>query len=484
MDNKGSKILAGVRKSCNDRLPEENSMPNLPYYNSLKIFLASPSDVNKERQLAEEVINAVDTSCRDILGLRTECLSWNKLPPLTPLRGQGDIQEVIIKEMVLKCNIFVLIFNKRYGSISPGYSKSNTEREIETVLNIIEEGRNVTLLSYFKDTPPDPDMGEQEKKLEELKERLTKRNLFYHTYKTAEDFRNEFTHDLYYVAMKFALSTTKQKALRYFWRLGTAESQGNPKVAIIYPPMDRSYIKGEKPDHIWWERLVPPIIFEDFKAIDKIEKTLRFVGHHEITTFPTDNISEEICDMNRVWLCLPRNARAIEQLQQYESIARFKVIPRSGTTPATFLWKPDNQADFITVQSPLGKYLEFQRAPHPGGEWRQENARIIAKDYAIIARFTDRTERKPTVDGTLKDFFLAGIRGLGTWGAGWFVDRKYKAFLEYENINEDIPIQLLLEVTYKNDYIYDVKDVSNQPPDYFEKENDIDTIKQIISKNH
>ena len=459
-------------------------MPSLPFYNSLRIFIASPGDVKKERQLAEEVIEAVDNSCRDILGLRTECLRWEKMPPLTPLRGEGDIQEVIIRELVMKCNVVVLIFNKRYGSTSPGHSHSNTEREIENVLEMIKDGRNITLLSYFKETPPDPDMGEQEKKLEALKERLTKRNLFYHTFKTAEDFRNEFTHDLYYVAMKFALSTTKQKALRSFWRLGTGESQGNPKMAIIYPPMDRSYIKGEKPDHIWWERLVPPIIFEDFKAIDKIEKTLRLIGHHDITTFPTDNISEEICDMNRLWLCLPRNTRAIEQLQQYAMEACFKVIPRSGSTPASFSWKSKKHDHFMTVRSPLGKYLELQRSPHPGGEWRQENARIIAKDYAIIARFSDKTERKPTVEGTLKDFFLAGIRGLGTWGAGWFIDRKYKAFLKFENNKDEVPIQLLLEVTYKNDYIYDVKDVSDMPLSYFEEENDTDRIKQIISTSH
>lgn len=83
------------------------------------------------------------------------------------------------------------------------------------------------------------------------------------------------------------------------------------------------------------------------------------------------------------------------------------------------------------------------------------------------------------VEGTLKDYFLAGIRGLGTWGAGWFIDRRYNVFEQYAQ-HEDATIQLLLEVTYRNDRILDVRNVSDAPESYFSKEYNLRTIRQYI----
>ena len=450
-------------------------MFNSSFYNSMKIFIASPSDVKNERQAVDEIITEVDRVCRSTMGLRLECLRWEDLPPMTPTIEDGQIQDVIIRDLVSRCHVFILILNKRYGTVTAGQTESNTEREINVVMNMIEKKKSVMLLTYFRQIPKNADPGEQENKVQELKKRLEKRELFYQVYKNLEDFRQKLTHDLYFVAMRFQIGVTKQRSLRAFWDLGSIEEKGTPRLSIIYPPLDRSQMEPQEPDQIWLERLVPNVVFEDFKAISKIEKTLRFIGHHQIMTYASKDFPHDVYDMNRVWICLPRNYPALKQMEAYREEAWFKFIPRHVGREGYIQWRTRASKEFITIQSPLSKYLLVQRTYMSGGEWSPNLGRIVAKDYAILARFSDKRETG------LKDYFLAGIRGLGTWGAGWFIDRRYKSFLKWEN-REDAPIQLLLEVIYKNEHIHEVNDVSNMPLSYFENENDINTIKKCIQE--
>lgn len=445
------------------------------FYNSLKVFIASPNDVREERDAAENAIADIDRVCRATIGLRVECFKWEHLPPLTPSLDDGDIEDVILREQVQKCNAFVLILYKRYGSTALGHTMSNTEREVDTALKLLEQKPNLMILSYFRKVQDDPDPGDQEKKIKELKQRLTDRKLWYKEYTSTEDFKLKLIHDLYYVSIRFQTAITKQRSLRAFWELSSFEEQGTPKIAIIYPPLDRSSMKPMKPDTIWLERLVPNMVFEDSKAINKVEKTLRLIGHHQINTYTTVSFPHAAYDMNRVWLCLPRNLPGLRQMENYKDEAWFKFEPRHGKNEGKIFWKFSNEGTFARIQSPLSKYLQFQRHSIPGGEWMHYHSRVIAKDYAILARFTDKRESR------LKDYFIAGVRGLGTWGAGWFIDRRYKAFLKWEN-QEEKPIQLLLEVIYKNEYIHEVRDVSNMSREYFETENNMNTIKKRIQE--
>lgn len=448
-------------------------MFNSSFYNSMKIFIASPNDVKKERQTVDQIITDVDRVCRSTFGLRLQCLRWEDLPPMTPSPEDGQIQDVIIRDLVTKCNVFILILNKRYGTVTVGQTESNTEREVNVIMDMIEKKKSVMLLTYFHELSENPDPGEQENKVQELKKRLEKKELFYQVYKNVEDFKQKLTHDLYFVAIRFQMAVTKQRSLRAFWDLGSIEDHGSPRVSIIYPPLSRSQMEDRDPDHIWLERLVPNVVFEDFKAINKVEKTLRLIGHHQIMTYASKDFPHDVYDMNRVWVCLPRNYPALKQMGNYADEAWFKFVPHQAGDEGYILWRPAGGNDFMTIKSPLSKYLLLQRTNISGGEWSPSHGRIIAKDYAILARFTDKREYG------LKDYFLGGIRGLGTWGAGWFIDRRYKSFLQWEN-RDDMPIQLLLEITYKNEHIHEVRDVSNMPLSYFENENDINTIQKYI----
>lgn len=452
----------------------------LETYQSLKIFISSPGDVSDERAVAESVIADVNNSCRDTLGIHVDAHTWKRLPPLTPNMPDETIQQMIDDE-VRRCNAFVLLLHKRYGTVEPGHTKSNTEREIEVALDMLAEGQRIMFLSYFKNLLPNSDPGDQEVRVGKLRAELESRGVFYGTFKDLSEFRERFTHDLYHTILRFYASTSKQKALRSFWQLGIPEGSVHPQLAIVYPPVDRRFMREEKPDRFWLHRLVPHVVFEDFKALQKIEKTLRLIGFRDFQFYNVRSAPDDLQDMNRLWVCLPRNEPAQRQLEIYNERARFRFVRNQGGLQIHWRYS-QGSSNWVVIQSPLAKYLQQQRRRLAGGDWQAAHGRVFAKDFAVLARFSDPRERQPMSEGTLKDFFLAGIRGLGTWGAGWFLDRRYNA-LQAPCDKESANAQFLLEVSYKNERILDVRDVSDEPESYFQDENSVRRIRMRIREN-
>ena len=266
------------------------------YFQSLRIFIASPSDVQTEREIAEEVINEIDIRVRDTLGIHPECRRWEHEPPFAASSEEGIQQK--INQIIANCHIFILILYKRYGSVEDGETESNTEREVNLALKILKEKGKMMFLSYFHELPPNEDMGEQEQKVIELRNRLEREAVLYRVYDDKESFRNLLIHDLYDTILRFRLSTSKKKALRAFWQLGIVDGQRNPRLAIVYPPLNRRFMREETPDNVWLERLVPNVVFEDFKAMQKIDKTLRLIGFSEIETYNSANFPIDIQDRN------------------------------------------------------------------------------------------------------------------------------------------------------------------------------------------
>lgn len=60
----------------------------------------------------------------------------------------------------------------------------------------------------------------------------------------------------------------------------------------------------------------------------------------------------------------------------------------------------------------------------------------------------------------LKNYFIAGLHGLGNWGAAWYIDRKYSDLDQFTD-NQYDNIQILLEVTYQDGRISDVRSISD-----------------------
>ena len=239
---------------------------------------------------------------------------------------------------------------------------------------------------------------------------------------------------------------------------------------------------GESPQtNVWIDRLQPNMVFEDHKALQKIEKSLRLIGFRDYRIYNSADIPSDVGFMNTFWICIPRNNKAAPFLARHNRKLRFQFIRKTKRSDTYISWRPFlRKQKKIIIASPLSKYLELQRINYPNNsEWEKQMSHIIAKDYAILARLNNTTTSPTMADGILKDYFLAGIRGLGTWGAGWFIDRKYNHFLAWK---ENAEIQILLEVTYQEGRVIDVQDVSNKNQEYFFKENEIVNIKRKIEE--
>ena len=424
--------------------------------------------------MSEEVINAINRNIVDTLGVSLEVKRWENLPPQTPYLPEEQIQDMLNK-IVEESNFFILILYKRYGTVDTGHNISNTEREINTILKTFELKPQIKILSYFRDIPPNDDPGTQEQKVKDLKKRLQDKGIFYKSYQTPSIFKEILTHDLYDVILKMKMSSFKHYRLKLFWRFGIPERPTFPSVAVLYPSVQREYMGDD--NKLWLNRLKPNVYYEDFKAIQKLHKVFNLIGFRNYRIYPHTDYPNDITTMNRIWLCFPRLEAAQKQLEKYVDISRFAFRPRAKRKMGAIIWS-NNAGENIKIESPLARYLQLQRAEMDiSGEWHSQLNRIIAKDYAIVARFSDHRNRDVVSEGLLKDYFFAGIRGLGTWGSAWFIDRKYKHLPE---VQEEENIQILLEVIYQNDRIFDVIDVSEEPPDYFKKQNNLRVIKKTI----
>jgi len=294
---------------------------------AFKIFISSASDVKRERIIAIEVIERAHDSLNNTVGIRVDKYAWERDTAHTTNR---PIQQRIDAELK-DCNAFLLILDKRYGDIRPD-GKSNLEHEIDIALKMLGRNNMKILLSYAKTMPCNNDAGVQEQRMNDLREDLMGRGVWLGFYEDEEDFRVLFTHDLYKTILEQYVSAPKRRALREFWDIGKPD-EGGMKLAVVYPPVDRKFMQKQTPtDEIWLQRLVPYVVFEDFKAIQKIEQTLKLSGYNDkqFTFCSEQSVPSERYKMNRMWLCLPRNERAKNQLARYGDKVRFDFDKPNG----------------------------------------------------------------------------------------------------------------------------------------------------------
>jgi len=447
-------------------------------YQSLRAFIASPKDVITERKAVEEAIRHINATSKETLGWELESVSWNDFLPQTPKIPEERIQDILNAELV-NCHIFILILYKRYGTKEPGKKKSNTEREVDIAINLLKREKKIMFLSYFRDIPENEDIGPQEKQVVRLRNSLHKQGIWYRQYSEVQEFERLLIHDLYRTLFRFRLSSRKSNSLRKFWALGVPDRPTQPKLAIVYPSMERTFMGPQKDTRVWLKRLEPNIVFEDYKALQKIEKSLRIIGFRDYRMFNSAAMPSDIQFMNRFWICL-RNNPGLYQLNRYSKVTNFKILRKKTHAASVIRWRATSRIrNYITVHSPLAKYLQEQRRKMDiSGEWTWHMDRILTKDFAVLARLRDVNNNIEMDEGFLYDYYMAGLRGLGTWGAAWFIDRKYSFF---DPFDDNINIQLLLEVEYRNGRIFDVRNVSNKNQAYFDKENDISTIRSNIN---
>ena len=173
---------------------------------NLNVFIAAPADVARERAEALRILSKINSVIEPFVSVQLKALRWETFSPDLPKESIQDS----INRLAAKSDIFVLILFKRYGSVEKGQTKSNTEREVEFVLDQVRTGRDIYLLTYFRESGIEIDPGPQQRKVNKLRKSLHQNGISYKIYKTVEEFQDSITADIYSVIFRFLARKTRQ----------------------------------------------------------------------------------------------------------------------------------------------------------------------------------------------------------------------------------------------------------------------------------
>lgn len=156
----------------------------------VKVFLASPGDMEKERIAAKDIADELNTLWADEYGFQVELVGWEDT-----VSGVGRPQ-AIINEDLDKCEFFIGMMWKRWGTPpdKSGTFSSGFEEEFTRALESNDESGRPDISLYFKDVDKDAlnDPGVELKKVQIFKEKIVEeKKLYYEKFSGEIDFRQK-----------------------------------------------------------------------------------------------------------------------------------------------------------------------------------------------------------------------------------------------------------------------------------------------------
>lgn len=155
----------------------------------LRVFIASPSDVQLERTAMKEVVAELNILWGEDNSVRLELVGWES--NVRPGFGD-DAQDVINDQIADNYDIFVGIMWARYGQPT-GRADSGTEEEFANAFRRLTKGDPIEILFYFKNAAISPSNVDPEQftKVCAFKKSLSEEHGgLYHTFESVDDFKS------------------------------------------------------------------------------------------------------------------------------------------------------------------------------------------------------------------------------------------------------------------------------------------------------
>ncbi|MBM4431270.1 MAG: DUF4062 domain-containing protein, partial [Chloroflexi bacterium] len=152
----------------------------------LRVFVASPGDVQEERDLLADVIDELNRGIAEEKGLVLELVRWET--HAWPDIGE-DAQDVINRQ-IAPGDVFVGIMWNRFGTPTRR-AESGTKKEFDRAYAYREEYGHPTIMFYFNRAPFAPssmDELEQKGKVLAFKKELSEKGALYWEYDGADEF--------------------------------------------------------------------------------------------------------------------------------------------------------------------------------------------------------------------------------------------------------------------------------------------------------
>lgn len=157
----------------------------------VKVFIASPGDLNDERKAAKGVIDEFNALLAEEFGYQVELVGWEDTVSVF-----GRPQEAINRELA-RCELFVGMMWKHWGTppdVSGQYSSGFEEEYLITVNRRLQEGQPEISL-FFKEIDPEflKDPGEGLKRVLDFKERLiSEKKILFENFLDIQEFEKKF----------------------------------------------------------------------------------------------------------------------------------------------------------------------------------------------------------------------------------------------------------------------------------------------------
>jgi hypothetical protein len=169
----------------------------------VQVFVASPSDVQQERDILETLIDELNQTWSNSLGLVFELLRWET--HVRPSFG-SDPQDVINVQIGEDYDVFIGILWGRFGSATPR-AASGTIEEFDRALARFRGGSGgPEIMIYFKDAPLSPSKLDpaQLAQLQSFRASLGDRGGLYAVFEDEAGFQSSLRAHLSRLAQKFA----------------------------------------------------------------------------------------------------------------------------------------------------------------------------------------------------------------------------------------------------------------------------------------
>jgi hypothetical protein len=153
----------------------------------VRIFLASPGDLQPEREIVAEVVKSLSTAWTKTQNLRLELARWET--DIAP--GVGiDVQDVVNRQIGDDYDVFLGLFWKSLGTPTKKFASGSVEEFEKAFARILGDG-SPAIMVYFKMSAPrslddlDP---EQIVAVRSFREQLRSKGVLYREFETAKQF--------------------------------------------------------------------------------------------------------------------------------------------------------------------------------------------------------------------------------------------------------------------------------------------------------
>ena len=120
---------------------------NYQIYRAIRIFIASPSDLQEERKIFVDIVTEVNQLIAHSMGYHLEAIGWE-----TTMPGMGRAQELINNDL-LGCNLFIMLLWNKWGSPTGKYT-SGTEEEFYVAIEAYRKKGEPEIWLFFKEADP------------------------------------------------------------------------------------------------------------------------------------------------------------------------------------------------------------------------------------------------------------------------------------------------------------------------------------------